>query len=168
MSSTPASRSPLAVTFEAVHRTTDDLRSLIAELDAELARHYEPSQRHGLTLESLFNSPVHFFIIRTHDAAIGCGGIAIADGFAELKRMYIRPAARGRGAADQLLAHLETAAREQQRTLIRLETGVHQHAAIRFYQRAGFAPCCAFPPYDAMPANTVATSVFLEKRIRTA
>lgn len=167
MSSTPASPSPLPITIEPIHRPTDDLRELIGELDAELAIHYEPSQRHGLSLDALFKPSIRFFIIRSNNKAVGCGGIALADGFAELKRMYIRPAARGRGVADRLLAHLESIALEHDRSVLRLETGIHQHTAIRFYQRAGFTACHAFPPYDAMPPTSIATSLFLEKRIRT-
>jgi putative acetyltransferase len=49
---------------------------------------------------------------------------------------------------------------------LRLETGERQVAALRFYARAGFRPCAAFGDYAAMRPEAVATSVFMEKRLR--
>src|SRR5205823_6926618 len=39
---------------------------------------------------------VRFFLARLGEAAIGCGAVALFDGYAEVKRMYTREAARGR------------------------------------------------------------------------
>jgi hypothetical protein len=50
-------------------------------------------------------------------------------------------------------------------TLLRLETGTQQIAAIRSYQRNGFQPCSAFEPYSSMQPHSVATSLFLEKQL---
>jgi hypothetical protein len=47
--------------------------------------------------------------------------------------------------------------------LLRLETGIHSLAAIRFYGRCGFSVCPAFAPYTAMPETSVVTSYFMEK-----
>jgi putative acetyltransferase len=97
--------------------------------------------------------------------AAGCGGVALFADFAEVKRMYVRNTARGRGVAQALLARIETAAREAGLTLLQLETGERQIAALRLYARAGFRPCAAFGAYAAMAPNSVAASVFLEKRL---
>ena len=50
-------------------------------------------------------------------------------------------------------------------TRIALETGDAQHAAIRFYERAGFTPCAAFGAYATLPPRAVERSVFFEKWI---
>jgi putative acetyltransferase len=142
-----------------------DVRDLIAALDRDLARHYTPEQQHGLKLDALFEPPMRFFLARLNGAAIGCGGVALFADFAEIKRMYVRPDARGRGVADALMARLAQEAADAGLTLLRLETGTEQKAAMRFYRRAGFMPCNAFEPYSSMPPSAIATSVFMERRI---
>ena len=59
-------------------------------------------------------------------------------GYGEIKRMFVRPAFRGTGLGRRVLEHLSAHARDRGVTLLRLETGIHQHAAIRLYERAGF------------------------------
>jgi len=49
------------------------------------------------------------------------------------------------------------------RSILRLETDIHQVAALRFYARCGFCACPIFPTYDAKPTAAVAASVFLER-----
>ena len=52
--------------------------------------------------------------------------------------MYVRPAARSRGIAAQLLASLETEAAALGYRSVRLDTGPKQVHAIRLYRGAGF------------------------------
>ena len=138
---------------------------MVGALDDELAANYAPEQRHGLALEAIFQPQVRFFLARTQESAIGCGGIALFADFAEIKRMYVRPQSRGQGVAEAIVARLTAEALEAGLSLVRLETGTHQIAAIRFYRRCGFAPCAAFEPYASMPPSAITTSVFLEKRL---
>lgn len=156
---------PLPVSLELASASTGDVRDLVTELEDELAQDYPPEQRHGLALEALFQPHIRFFVARQGGAAQGCGGVALLDGFAEVKRMYVRPAARGLGLADALMARLAQTALAQGRTLLRLETGNRALAAIGFYRRCGFVPCPPFAPYTQMPRHSIATSVFLEKRL---
>lgn len=151
------------ITIRKAEAPTDDIRALIAELDAELGANYTPEQRHGLPLDGIFQPHIAFFVAGHGNTPAGCGGIAFFETFAELKRMYVRPAFRGRGVASALLATLTETAKTAGITRLRLETGTSQHAALRFYERAGFRPCLAFPPYDAMPAPNIATSLFYER-----
>jgi putative acetyltransferase len=151
------------ILIERVESITNDVRSLIFELDGELAVAYPPEQLHGLTLRSLFEPHVQFFIARINDEAMGCGGLAFFDGFAEVKRMYVRKAARGAGVAQAVLAHLEGVARAAGVRVLRLETGVRQPAAMRLYEAAGFKPRSAFPPYTEMAPSAVKHSMFYEK-----
>lgn len=153
------------VTIEVARAATPDVRALVEELEAELAAGYPPEQRHGLTLAAIFEPHVRFFVARQGGAAVGCGGVALFDGFAEVKRMYVRPVGRGQGASQALLARIEQEARAAGLPWLRLETGDAQLAAMRFYERAGFTRCEAFGAYAAMPARAIATSVFFEKII---
>jgi putative acetyltransferase len=156
-----------AIEIERIATATDDVRLLIGELDQVLAAEYLPEQRHGLALEALFEPHIRFFLARLSGAAIGCGGMALFDDFAEVKRMYVRETARGRGAAQALLTRIETEARVAGFGVLRLETGERQAAALRFYARAGFQPCSAFGDYTAMCPEAIATSIFMEKRLPT-
>ena len=144
---------------------TDEAGSLISELNDELSTLYTQEQRHGLALDALFQPHIRFFVARKNGAAMGCGGVALLDGFAELKRMYVRQAVRGQGAADAIMAQLVAETVHSGRTLLRLETGSQSFAAIRFYKRCGFQPCAAFEPYVSMPPAAIITSVFMEKRV---
>jgi putative acetyltransferase len=87
------------------------------------------------------------------------------DGFAEVKRMYVRPTARGCGAARAILSRLEDEARARNIRRLVLETGDIRHAAMRLYERAGFTRCAAFGAYATMPLRAVERSVFYEKQI---
>ena len=142
---------------------TDDVRSLIGELEDNLAAEYPPENRHGLAVDALFQPHVQFFVARVDGAAVGCAGVALFPDLAEVKRMYVRPAASGRGIADALLAQLETVTRGAGLARLCLETGDRQLAAMRVYQRAGFSRCEAFGVYAAMPPTSIATSIFFEK-----
>lgn len=143
----------------------EDLRLLVGELNDELGALYSAEQRHGLALDALFQPDIRFFVARADGQPAGCGGIALFDGFAEIKRMYVRAHLRGQGIADAMMARLVAETAQAGRTLLKLETGVYSGAAIRFYRRCGFAACGAFEPYAAMPPEAIVTSVFMEKAI---
>ena len=156
------------LSIERAWAATDEIRALIGELDQVLSATYLPEQRHGLPLDAIFKPPMRFFLARSGDAAVGCGGVALFSDFAEVKRMYVRPAARGQGVAQAVLARIEAEVCDAGLLTLRLETGDRQTAAIRLYERAGFRRCAAFGPYAAMPAPMIATSLFFEKRLAAA
>lgn len=153
----------MSIDLEHLTSPTPEARVLIAELDAELAGPYSVEQRHGLNVERIFQPHVMFFLAHLDGLAVGCGGIAFDDGFAELKRMYVRPSARGQGVAAAIVARLEAEARARGGRRVVLETGDAQLAAMKFYERAGFTKCGAFGLYAAMPAAAIVRSVFFEK-----
>src|SRR5215475_13847294 len=101
-----------AIRIEAVPVPTDEVVELIGELDQVLSAEYPPEQRHGLAIDAIFQPHVRFFLARLRGTAVGCGGVALFADFAEVKRMYVRDAARGQGVAQALLARLEAVARE--------------------------------------------------------
>lgn len=80
---------------------------------------------------------------RTQDAS----GENYADGDAELKRMYVVPAARGKALARRVLALLEADARAAGRTRMVLETGTEQPEAIALYLSSGYVPAEKFGLY---------------------
>jgi GNAT superfamily N-acetyltransferase len=99
--------------------------------------------------------------------ALGCGALrALGDGVAEVKRMYVVPAARGRGVSRAVLGALEDVARERGWTTLRLETGPMQPEAIGLYTSAGYRPIEAFGAYVGDP--DAADSVFYERFLGAA
>jgi putative acetyltransferase len=151
------------ITVEAVRTATDDVRELIEELDRTLAREYLPEQRHGLSLDAMFEPHLRFFIARLDEVAVGCGGVALFATFGEVKRMYVREKARGRGVARALLSRIEVETTKSGLDVLRLETGDRQLEAVRLYEAAGFRRCDAFGQYASMAPRAIATSLFFEK-----
>ena len=72
---------------------------------------------------------------------------------AEIKRMYVAPAGRGRGLARRMLAHLETTAHEAGAEVAILETGTAQPEAIALYGSAGYRPIPGFGYYRDSPLS---------------
>ncbi len=138
-----------------------DAIALITELEAHLEPLYPPESRHGYSVEKLIAQSVAFFVLRENSVPAGCGGIQLfGKEYGELKRMYVRPRFRGLGFGKMLLDHLSDYAQTQGVSLLRLETGIHQAAAIRLYERMGFQHIPPFGDYGAAPL-----SLFYEKRI---
>jgi putative acetyltransferase len=155
----------VGLTIERVASATNEIRQLIAELDQDLSGAYLPEQRHALSLDQLFEGNVRFFAAHLDGVAVGCGGVAFYNGFAEVKRMFTRPTARRKGVAAALLQRLEDEARGAGHSVLRLETGMYQDEAIGFYERAGFERCPAFGDYLDLSPQAIETSVFYEKSI---
>jgi putative acetyltransferase len=153
------------LTIERVSAATDEIRQLVAELDRALAGPYLPEQRHALSLDQLFDPNVRFFAARLDGVAVGCGGVAFYEGYAEVKRMFTRPTARRKGVAAALLQRLEGEARGARHSVLRLETGMYQDEAIGFYERAGFERCDAFGDYLELSPPAIETSVCSEMSI---
>lgn len=143
-----------------------DAAILIDELTADLATEgYPPESTHGYDVGKLLAQRVAFVVARVDDDPAGCGGVQIVrepghEPFAELKRMYVRPTHRGTGVAQAIIDSLTTHAVDAGVLVLRLETGVRQHAAVAFYRRQGFVEIPPFPPYRPDPE-----SVFMERRV---
>jgi len=151
----------MAPTITPAHPGSPDATALTAELDAHLGPLYPRESRHGFSVQKLIADAVAFFVVRDGGTAAGCGGIKLfGTEYGEIKRMYVRPEFRGRGFAKQLLDHLTDYARSQGVEILRLETGIHQHAAIGLYEQVGFR---RIPPFGSYRDDPV--SRCYEKRI---
>jgi putative acetyltransferase len=134
--------------------------ALIAALVAYLGSLYAAEHRHLLDIRQLCEPNVTFLVARRAGQAIGCGAMrADPRGWGEIKRMFVVDAARGRGIGGAILAGIEAEARRVGITLLKLETGIHNHEALALYRRLGYRDCRAFGDY---PENGV--SLFLEKQ----
>ncbi len=121
---------------------------------------YPAESNHILPVEALRAPSVRFLVARDPTGrAMATGAIALHGDWAEIKRMWVEPAARGHGLARRLLTELEAWAASHGATVLRLETGIHNHDALALYERSGYARRDAFAPYRPDPL-----SVFMEKR----
>jgi len=150
---------PAIITLE--RPDTPDATTLIAELEAYLEPLYPRESRHGYSVEKLIAEGVAFFLIRDDGVSVGCGGIQLmGTEYGEIKRMFVRPECRGKGFAKLMLDHLAEYARSHEVGTLRLETGIHQHAAIALYEQRGFQRIRPFGEYKDDPLSR-----FYEKRI---
>ena len=121
---------------------------------------FPPEDNHYLSIDALCQPQIAFFVAEADGRGLGTIALAHEDGYGEVKSMFVDPAARGRGVARALLAHLEGAARAGGLPLLRLETGHLLESAIALYTAQGFVPCDPFGDYAAN-----GSSVFMEKRL---
>jgi putative acetyltransferase len=141
-----------------------DVAALLDASDAYMASLYPAESNHMLDIASLQRPGVLFLVARLHGRAVGCGAVVSSgEGWAEVKRMFVAPAARGLKLGRQLLAQIETLASRNGEQLLRLEMGAEQPEALALYRSAGFVEIGPFGSYRPDPL-----SVFMEKRIAPA
>lgn len=81
------------------------------------------------------------------DQLLGCGALYLFKDYSEVKKMFVLPEFRGRGLSKKIMLELERLSAENERFIVKLETGIKQPAAIGLYENIGYKPIDAFPPY---------------------
>ena len=141
---------------------------LLSDLDAYLAGLYAPEDNHILDVQALRAPDVTLLAAWLDGEPVGCGAVrrmpaeAATDGapYAEIKRMFVVPHARGRGLAGRVLGRLESIVAAEGFTRSLLETGRDQSAALRVYERFGYM---RRGPFGGYTDNGL--SLFYEKRL---
>jgi len=135
----------------------DDVRRLVADLDAFLTPLSPPQFQFQLSVDDMTDHDTHLFVARDETgAALGMGALKVHDAeYGELKRMYTVPEARRRRVGSLILGALEDHARSLGLSRVRLETGTEamMPAAHRLYRHAGYAACPAFADYPTSEHN---------------
>jgi putative acetyltransferase len=138
-----------------------DILALLSASDAYMASLYPAESNHMLDVRSLQTAEVTFVAARLDGAAVGCGAVVrSSEGWAEVKRMFVAPAARGHKLGKLLLQKLESIAVQGGSRLLRLETGINQPEALALYRSAGFVEIGPFGSYRPDPL-----SLFMEKAL---
>ena len=131
---------------------------LITALNAELTATFpEPGATHfSLSDAQVVGANGAFLIAYLDDTAVGCGAVRRLDETtAEIKRMYVDPAVRGKGIGRALVAALEREARLIGATRMVLETGTRLAPAVKLYEAMGYARIPLYGEYLSSPDTSL-------------
>ena len=150
------------IRIDALDPYSDEAAALFAESDAFMLSIYPPEICYRATPEAVASGVL---LVARDDAgaALGCGAVrplAGAQGVGEVKRVFVRAAARGSGTGRRLMEALEAEARAAGWTTLMLETGCKQTAAIALYEGTGWRRRAPFGGYPNDPE-----SIFMEKTL---
>jgi putative acetyltransferase len=94
--------------------------------------------------------------------AVGCIALRKLDGDScEMKRLFVRPSARGSGVAVTLIKWLFSEARSHGYSRVLADTLPTMHAALCLYERFGFKRIDSYSP------NPTPGAIYLEKNLRS-
>ena len=134
--------------------------ALLQQSHALMQSLFPPEDNFYLDIDDLVAPDIHFFTAREGADIVGTGALMIKADHGEVKSMFVSETARGKGVAAALLRQIEDTAREEEITILKLETGNVLHAAHRLYARHGFVECGVFGGYE-----TGKSSLFMEKQL---
>jgi DNA-binding MarR family transcriptional regulator len=122
------------------------LQAYFTELDTRFGDGFDPGQSNPAAADELRPPDGLILLARLAEAPVGCGAVKLhGTRPAELKRMWVDPAARGLGLGRRLLQELEQHARESGARVVRLETNRELTEAIRLYRSSGYREV---PPFN--------------------
>jgi DNA-binding MarR family transcriptional regulator/GNAT superfamily N-acetyltransferase len=121
------------------------LQAYFGELSRRFDSGFDPARSISARDDEL-GPPAGLLLVATlHGEPVGCGALKLHDGApAEIKRMWVAPAARGIGLGRRLLADLEERAAQSGAGRARLETNGALTEAIALYRSAGYREVPAF------------------------
>jgi DNA-binding MarR family transcriptional regulator/GNAT superfamily N-acetyltransferase len=122
------------------------LGAYFSELAARFDGGFDPAQSIPAAGPEL-TPPAGLLLVATlHSGPVGCAAIKFRDGgaLAEIKRMWVAPAARGLGLGRRLLGELEAHAAARGTGTLRLETNRTLTEAISLYRTAGYREVARF------------------------
>jgi putative acetyltransferase len=140
---------------------SEDALSLIKALDQELLQMYPDESVHILDLSKTNGNNTIFMVGYLDNNPVACGAITTLEPqMGEIKRMFVKPEARGLGLSKQIISRLEQEALEMGFDTIRLEAGAEQTAALELYRKCGYYDIPKFGEYIDDPH-----SMCMEKRL---
>jgi GNAT superfamily N-acetyltransferase len=145
-----------ALTITSEHGLSPVARALITALTTELAALYPEDAGLVFSFEEHDVAPGRGVFLVAHAAGepVGCAAVrTVGEGVGELKRMYVRPEARGRGVARAVLAAAEAQARRLGLRRLVLETGVRQGTALALYRTAGYTDIPVYGEFLGNPLS---------------
>lgn len=130
------------IAFEEVDPRSEPARYCLGEYYAELARRFENGFEVSLSRDpdatDMIRPRGSFLVAFSDGLPIGCVGLKGGADFAEAKRLWVAPSARGLGLAKRLMARIEDIARELGISIIRLDTNRALPEAVALYRNSGW------------------------------
>jgi DNA-binding MarR family transcriptional regulator/GNAT superfamily N-acetyltransferase len=121
------------------------LGSYAAELDATFDGGFDPARSRAVDPAALTPPAGLLLVARLHAEPVACGALRLHPGEpAEIKRLWVAPAARGLGVGRRVLSELEAHARRNGAEIVRLDTNGALHAATSLYRSSGYTEVAAF------------------------
>ncbi len=146
----------MSFTIAAETPLQDDVRNLVAALNAWALTQTPREFCHHMTVEQMAEGDTTLFVARDDGFAIGMGALRRhRDSLGEVKRMFTQPEARGRGIGQAIVAEIVKLARAEGYRRLVLETGATPgfSSAWRIYEGHGFQRCSAVLDYPDTPHN---------------
>jgi len=141
----------MSVTIAQETPLQDDVRRMVADLNATMQPLTPPEFQFQLTVEQMATPGVTVFVARDEAGnAVGMASLKVHDAaLGEVKRMYTLPSVRGQRIGSRLLARVEDEARTHGLARLVLETGEAPgfEEAWRVYDRSGYTVCGAVLDY---------------------
>jgi putative acetyltransferase len=140
----------LAVTIAQETPLQDDVRALVADLNAYLIPLTPREFQFQLTVEQMAEPSVTLFVARAEGRPVGMGALKDhGNSVGEVKRMFTLPEVRGKRVGTAILQQIEGLARQKHLARLVLETGEAPgfEPAYRVYERGGFTTCGAVLDY---------------------
>jgi GNAT superfamily N-acetyltransferase len=136
------------VLIEPADPRSDVVAGLLASYFAEIQAAFGYDDAHAAPTAPEDFTPPHgcFLVVRDSDGEpAGCGAVRLIDAdTAEVKRMWLHPSMRGRGAGWALLVALEAKARELGARRGVLDTNATLTSALALYRAAGWVEVAAY------------------------
>ncbi len=140
----------MTVTIAVETPLQDDVRALVADLNATMIPLTPREFQFQLTVEQMAEPSVTLYVARDGAGrAVGMGALKDHGGLGEVKRMYTLPEVRGQRVGSAILQRIEALARDKGLSRLVLETGEAPgfEPAYRVYERGGFERCGAVLDY---------------------
>ena len=97
-------------------------------------------------LDELLASGGRLYVAEVDDDGVGVGGLKrLSETAGEIKRMFVRPTARGLGVGRAIVERLVADARALGFRTIYLESASFMHSAHALYRSVGFVPSDSYP-----------------------
>ena len=101
----------MAITLATEDPLQDEIRDLVAELNAHLLSLTPPEHCYHLTVEQMAESNTTVWVARDGGRAVACGALKRhSDRIGEVKRMYTKPEWQGQGIGRRVLGEIVSAA----------------------------------------------------------
>jgi DNA-binding MarR family transcriptional regulator/GNAT superfamily N-acetyltransferase len=142
---------------------SDRARYCLEEYYSELNRRFDAgfdvSMSRDPDAQDMLPPRGSFLVAMSDDLPLGCVGLKGTDyGYAEIKRLWVSPAARGLGMARRLMLEIEDRARALSIEVLRLDTNSKLPEAVSLYRNSGWQEIDRFND-DPYP------DFFFEKRL---